>query len=221
MTKKLVIFGMGDMGQLAAYLFPLHTDYVVAGFCVDKEYAKNDAFMGLPVVTSECVADVFPPSTHDMFVAIGYHNLNTARREKYHAMKAAGYNLATYVSPQATTFDNVEIGDNCFIFENNVLQPFVKIGSNTVLWSGNHVGHHSVIGDHCFIASHAVISGHVRIGDACFVGVNATLRDHIVVGEQCIIGAGALLLADAAPQGVYMGEATQRSAVPSTRLKTL
>ena len=102
-----------------------------------------------------------------------------------------------------------------------MLQPFVKIGCDTVLWSGNHVGHHSVIGDHCFIASHAVISGRVHVGRSCFIGVNATLRDHITVGDRCIIGAGALLLADAAPEGVYMGDATPRSAIPSTRLKTM
>ena len=212
---------MGDMGQLAAYLFSAHTGYDVVGFCVDEDYATVASFMDLPVVAFGRAMEAFPPDSHDMFVAVGYRNLNKIREEKYHAARAAGYRLATYVSPQATVFDNVELGDNCFVFENNVLQPFVKIGCDTVLWSGNHVGHHSVIGDHCFIASHAVISGRVHVGRSCFIGVNATLRDHITVGDRCIIGAGALLLADAAPEGVYMGDATPRSAIPSTRLKTM
>jgi acetyltransferase-like isoleucine patch superfamily enzyme len=64
-----------------------------------------------------------------------------------------------------------------------------------------------------------VVSGGVEIGEQCFVGVNATLRDHIRIGERCVIGAGALLLADAEAEGVYIGPATERSRVPSTRLR--
>jgi len=113
------------------------------------------------------------------------------------------------------------VGDNCFIFEDNTVQPFVTIGNNVTLWSGNHIGHHSVIHDHCFIASHVVVSGGVEIGEQCFIGVNATLRDHIRVGARCVIGAGALLLDHAEPEGVYLGAATERSRVPSSRLRKL
>ena len=59
----------------------------------------------------------------------------------------------------------------------------------------------------------------VEIGEQCFVGVNATLRDHIKIGDRCVVGAGALMLANAAPEGVYMGTATNRSNVPSERLR--
>ena len=88
------------------------------------------------------------------------------------------------------------VGENTFIFEANVIQPFVKIGDNVVMWSGNHIGHHTHIASHCFIASHAVISGHVTIGESCFIGVNATLRDGIDIAPRCVIGAGAVVLAD-------------------------
>jgi sugar O-acyltransferase (sialic acid O-acetyltransferase NeuD family) len=130
-----------------------------------------------------------------------------------------GYKLASYISSRATVLNEGRIGENCFIFEDNTIQPFVTIGNNVTLWSGNHIGHHSVIHDHTFIASHAVISGGVEIGEQCFVGVNVTLRDHIKIGDRCVVGAGALLLADAAPEGVYSGTATERSKVPSTRLR--
>lgn len=97
----------------------------------------------------------------------------------------------------------------------------MTIGDNVTLWSGNHIGHHSVIRSHSFIASHVVVSGGVEIGEQCFIGVNATLRDHIKVGDKCVIGAGAILLGDAEPEGVYMAPATERSKVPSTRLRKI
>jgi sugar O-acyltransferase (sialic acid O-acetyltransferase NeuD family) len=219
MTRKLVIFGIGDIGELAGYLFGLHTDYEIVGFCVDRAYVNTAEFMGKPLVAFEDVEEKFPPATYEMFVAIGYTKVNKLREQKYDEAKAKGYRLASYISPMATVFGNVEIGDNCFIFEDNTLQPFVKIGNNNVLWSGNHVGHHTIIGNHCFITSHTVISGRCVIGDNCFIGVNATLRDHLTIGNHCVIGAGTVLLKDTADSQVFIAQSTEASSVPSHRLR--
>lgn len=219
--KPLVIFGTGDIAQLAHYYFSTDSDYEVVAFTVDAAYINIDEFCGLPVIPFEEVANRYSPETHELFVALSYSKLNQIRKEKYLAAKALGYRLASYISSHATVLNAGKIGDNCFIFEDNTIQPFVTIGNNVTLWSGNHIGHHSTIRDHCFIASHVVVSGGVEIDEACFIGVNATLRDHIKIGEKCVIGAGVLLLADAAPESVYIGQATERSKVPSTRLKKI
>lgn len=221
MKTPLVIFGAGDIAQLAHYYFSRDSNYEVVAFCVDASYLSQDHFCGLPVVASGNVEDKYPVDTHSFFVALSYAKLNAVRREKYDAIKAKGYRLASYISSKATVLNESRIGDNCFILENNVIQPFVTIGDNVTLWSGNHIGHHSTINDHSFLASHIVVSGGVEIGAQCFVGVNATLRDHIKIGEKCVIGAGAILLADCEAGGVYMSEATPRSPVPSSRLRKL
>jgi sugar O-acyltransferase (sialic acid O-acetyltransferase NeuD family) len=169
----------------------------------------------------EEVVRCYSPETHELFVALSYSKLNAVRKERYLDAKALGYRLASYISSRSTILNEGKIGDNCFIFEDNTIQPFVSIGNNVTLWSGNHIGHHSTIRDHCFISSHVVVSGGVEINEACFIGVNATLRDHIKIGERCVLGAGVLLLADADPDGVYIGQATERSRVPSSRLKNI
>ncbi|VTU17374.1 UDP-4-amino-4, 6-dideoxy-N-acetyl-alpha-D-glucosamine N-acetyltransferase [Variovorax sp. PBL-H6] len=219
MTKRLVIFGTGDIAELAHYYFSSESDFEVAAFTVDAAFVTAPTFCGLPVIPFEDVLDRYSPADFEMFVALSYSRLNATRKEKYLAAKAKGYRLASFVSPAATVRNDGQIGENCFIFEDNTIQPFVRIGNNVTLWSGNHIGHHSTIKDHCFLASHVVVSGGVEIGEQCFIGVNATLRDHIKIGERCVIGAGALLLADAEAEGVYIGPATERSRVPSTRLR--
>lgn len=221
MKPKLVIFGLGDSAELAHYYFSTEGRYQVVAFALDAEFIKESTFLDLPVTPFDGVCGKYPPSDHDMFIALGYSNINQLRKAKYEAARAAGYRLASYVSPRASILNEDRIGDNCFIFEDNTIQPFVTIGNNVVLWSGNHIGHHSSIGDHCFIASHVVVSGRVTIGEACFLGVNATIRDHISIGPRCVIGAGALLLADAEADGVYLGSSTERSRVPSSRLRKI
>lgn len=221
MNKKIVIFGSGDIAQLAHFYFKNDTGYEIAAFTVDASYIQEPVFCGLPVVGFEEISRKFPPDDHDFFVALSYSKLNAIRKEKYLAAKAMGYQLASYVSSHATVLNEGRIGENCFIFEDNTIQPFVTIGNNVTLWSGNHIGHHSVIKDHTFIASHVVISGGVEVGEQCFIGVNATLRDHIKVGDKCVIGAGVLLLGDTEPEGMYIGSATARSEFPSTKLKKI
>ena len=221
MMKPLVIFGTGDIAQLAHYYFSTDSDYQVVAFTVDAAFATEGQLLGLPVVPFEQVTDHYPSQTYELFVALSYAKLNEVRKSKYLAAKAMGYRLASYVSSRASILNQGQIGENCFVLEDNTIQPFAAIGNNVTLWSGNHIGHHSIIHNHCFIASHVVVSGGVEIGESCFVGVNATLRDHIKVGEKCVIGAGALLLADAEPGGVYIGQATERAKVPSSRLKKI
>jgi len=219
--KPLIIFGTGDIGQLAHFYFYKDTDYDVVAFTVDAEFMTASEYCGLPVIPFSEVAQRHPPDRHELFAALSYAKLNQLRKQKYLAAKALGYRLASYVSSHATVLTQYPVGDNCFILEDNTVQPFAKIGNNVTLWSGNHIGHHSTIGDHCFIASHVVVSGGVMIGESCFIGVNATLRDHIKIGDKCVIGAGTLVLADTEPEGVYMGPATERARVPSIRLRKI
>jgi len=221
MKKPLVIFGVGDIAQLAHFYFSTDSDYEVAAFTVDAAYRTEPTFCDLPVIAFEEIATHYAPEQCEIFVALSYSKLNAVRKEKYLAAKALGYRIASFISSRATVLNDGRIGENCFIFEDNTIQPFVTIGNNVTLWSGNHIGHHSTIKDHCFIASHVVVSGGVAIGEQCFIGVNATLRDHIKIGERCVIGAGVLLLSDAEPEGVYIGTATERAKAPSTRLRSL
>jgi len=219
MKKSLVIFGTGEIAQLAHYYFGIDSEYETVAFTVDSEYIKDPVFCGLPVIAFEELVLKHPPETHALFIALSYSKLNSIRKEKYCAAKQFGYDLASYISSRATILNEGMVGQNCFILEDNTVQPLVSIGNNVTLWSGNHIGHHSVIRDHSFVASHVVVSGGVEIGEQCFIGVNATLRDHIKVGDRCVVGAGAILLGDAEPEGVYIGAATERSKVPSTRLR--
>lgn len=221
MKKSLIIFGTGEIAQLAYYYFTSDSDYEVVAFTVDKDYIDEDTFSNLPVIAFEQIHMVYSPDECHLFIALSYSKLNAIRKEKYLAAKDMGYKLASYVSSRATILNDNRIGENCFILEDNTIQPFVNIGNNVTLWSGNHIGHHSTIHDHCFIASHVVVSGGVNIGEYCFIGVNATLRDHINIGEKCVIGAGAIILNDAESEGLYKSRPTERARIPSTKLKSI
>jgi sugar O-acyltransferase (sialic acid O-acetyltransferase NeuD family) len=195
-AKPVVIFGVGAFAEVAEVYLRRDGGREVVAYTVDGEYVTERTFAGLPVMAFEELLESHPPERVELLVATGFSGVNKVRRSIYERCKRAGYGFVTYVSSKAMVMSEQPIGENTFIFEANVIQPFVEIGDDVVVWSGNHIGHHSRIESHCFIASHAVISGHVTIGEQSFVGVNATLRDGIEVGPKCVIGAGAVVLAD-------------------------
>ena len=201
---KLIIFGTGDVAQIAAYYFAMESEYEVVAFTANRQYIQAPAFEGKPVVPFEEIAKTHPPGEHKMFIALSYSKMNKVREEKYHEAKKLGYQLPSYVSKKCTFLTQYPVGDNCFIFEDNTIQPFVRIGNNVVLWSGNHIGHHSVIQDHNFISSHVVISGHCTIESNCFVGVNSTLGHNVTLASRTLVGAGSVITKNTEPGAIYV-----------------
>jgi sugar O-acyltransferase (sialic acid O-acetyltransferase NeuD family) len=217
--SKVVLFGTGDFARVAAVYLDIDSDHDVVAFTVDSQFRDRDTLLDKPVVDFEDLPGRYPPGEHAMFVAIGFSKVNEARAQVYDRCKQLGYELVSYVNSKATYWGELEIGDNVFIFEENVIQPFVRIGNDVILWSGNHIGHDATIGDHCFIASHAVISGRVTIGERCFVGVNATFRDGVTVAPRCVIGAAAVVMRDTEEGDVLATRQTEAHRLKSWELR--
>jgi len=217
--KPLVIVGDGEFAEIACEYFTHDSTHQVVGFAVEQKYMSKESLFGRPVVPFEEIETRFPVAEHAVFVAVTFTQLNRVRARLFAATREKGYRISRYVSSRAFVWHDVTLGDNCFVFENNVLQYQVKVGDNVVLWSGNHVGHRSIIRDHCFLSSHVVVSGYCDIGESCFLGVNATLHDHVKVARDCVIGAGAVISKDTQPGQVYKGpKNAEASPVSSLKL---
>jgi sugar O-acyltransferase (sialic acid O-acetyltransferase NeuD family) len=201
---KLILFGTGDIAQLANYYFDIDSDYEVVAFTVNKNYITSPQFEGKPVVAFETLAEQYPPSEYKLFIALSYADMNRIRAQKYSEAKLMGYELISYISSKCSFLSQFKVGDNCFILEDNTIQPFVKIGSNVTLWSGNHIGHHSIIHDHNFISSHVVISGHCEIESNCFLGVNSTLAHKVKLATGTLLGAGVVISKNTEANRVYV-----------------
>lgn len=209
MKNKLVVVGIGEIAEMAHDYFSYDSDYEVVAFAAEKDYLtkKNVKEVdGLPVLSIEDMPKKYPADKYLAFVAISYSKLNHDRNRVYTKVKSLGYTMASYVSSKAFIGRNVEIGDNCFILENNVLQRNVKIGDNVTLWSGNHIGHRSVIADNVFLSSQVVLAGFCHIGKFCFLGVNSCVGDTVTIADNCFIGGGVVIMHDTKPNEIYRNQ---------------
>ncbi len=192
-TKKALLFGSSGQAEVMDFLLTHDSDYEVVAFTSTRDFLDSPTKFGRPFVAFEEVQNLYPPSEYDMHIAVGYQNQNQTREKFCRLAKEKGYKLLTYISSRCTNYAK-KIGENCFIFEDNTIQPFVEIGDNCILWSGNHIGHHSIVESNVFISSHVVVSGHCIIGHHSFLGVNSTLRDGITLGPFTTLGAGCLIV---------------------------
>lgn len=217
-TKKLVIVGSGETGLIAYEYFQLDSCYEVVAFSVNEQYINEPTINDLPVVPFETLEEKYNPNEYEVYIAISSGKLNRNRTKVYNEAKLKGYKCASYRSSRAFIWRNVEIGENCFVFEDNTLQPFVKIGNNVTLWSGNHIGHNTIIKDNCFISSHCVISGFCEVGENSFLGVNCTIEDNTKIAKDNFIGAGTLIQKDTNEKDFYQLKQTELSKVNTHRL---
>lgn len=205
MAIPLIIFGTREIAALARYYFENDSDYRVEAFTADDGHVSEDSFEGRPVIPLSEVCRRYPPGSMDMHVALSYNRLNRLRQEKYEQARSTGYRLVSFVCSRSVYWPDLTHGDNCFILENQTIQPTVRIGNNVMIWSGNHLGHGTVIEDHVYIASHVCISGHCTIGQRSFFGVNATVKDFTSIGSDVFVAMGASVTRDIPAGAVVIG----------------
>lgn len=215
--KKVVILGDSAFAEVAYECFTRDSEYEVVGFSVNSVFLERNELFGLPVVPFEEIERFFDPEQVEFYAALVYSQLNRLRTRLYEEAKTKGYRPASYISSRAFVWPNAVLGEHCFIFEDNTIQPFVKIGNNVVLWSGNHVGHHSVIEDNCFISSHAVISGFCTVGKNTFIGVNSAIANNVVIGADNWLGVGVNILKNTDPDCIFKSEHPEPAKVSARR----
>ncbi|MBK7653153.1 MAG: hypothetical protein IPJ20_23855, partial [Flammeovirgaceae bacterium] len=190
--SKIVLFGAGKIADVAYFQLTNDSPHEVVAFSVDGEHVTQQEKWGLPVVAFDQVLDAYPPDDFKMLVAVGYQDLNHFRARKYDEAKAKGYELISYVSSRASNFSSVEIGDNCMVLENAVLQPCTNMGNNVffgmvIIWASCPCGRSLLC---CWAGGHLRAS---VIEPYCFLGVNSTIGHEVTIGRESFIGAGALI----------------------------
>lgn len=207
---KVIIFGVNDLAELAHYYLSSDSEHEIVAFTVHENYKRGTDFKGLPLVSFETIQEVYSINEYKLFAPMVGTNMNRLREKIFFAGKEKGYSFISYISSKATLFEN-KIGENCFILENNTIQPFTTIGDNVILWSGNHIGHHSIIKDHVFFTSHVVMSGHCTIESYCVLGVNSTIRDGITIAEGSFIAMASSITKNTEAWGFYKGNPAVKS----------
>ena len=68
MAAEIVIFGTGQIAEVADFYFQHDSSYKVVAFTVDKDFLKDNDFHGRPVVPFENVEARYPPAAYSLLL---------------------------------------------------------------------------------------------------------------------------------------------------------
>lgn len=203
--KKVILAGNATTADILNSYLARDDRYEVIGLTVDDDYVEQGSVSGFgSSIALSKLEDTHNPQDCVIIMAMGYDDLNKTRQSMFQRLKEMGYNIETYVHPDARNYSQHPLGEGCVVLPSAVIEPHVQIGKNTMVWSNTTLAHHCSVAENCWIASGAVISGQAHIKQNCFIGVNATIVNDKTIGEYCIIGGGALITKDTKPSSVHL-----------------
>ena len=201
--NKIIIFGTGEFAQEIFQYIEKFSKLKVVAFTIHKEFIKEKKLYEKPIIPFEEIENNYSPNEVSMIICIGFSKMNKKRERVFLEVKKKNYKLENFIHPSNYVWDELEIGENCIILENNVIRPHVKIGNNVIIENNNVISHHCIIKDNCYITSQAIVAGHVTIESNCFLGINCTIRNRIKIEKESLIGAGAVILKNTKEKEVY------------------
>jgi len=211
-NKKLIVYGIGSYAEYVAYAFDHDSEYGVVCFCIEERLKTANEIFGKPLESFENIEELYNPQLHSMFIAIGNNDL---RAQFYKAAKIK-FNVVSYVSSQTRKSSNLKHGENCFIDEGCIIQPFVTIEDNCILFAAD-IAHHSTIKSHCLVSG-AITGGNVTIGEYSYIGMKAALKQNVTLGSHNVIGMGCNIEGDTDDYAVYSHKGTVKRTITSDRL---
>lgn len=170
----------------------------------DANAREGEKFLGFPIVrTFDCGL----PEGWACFPAAGD---NRKRQIQVDAIRAAGWPIATVISPSATIGVGSVIGAGTFIGHHAHVGPMAEIGEGCILNSGAIVEHDCVVGKFTHVSVNTVLAGASRLGDFVFAGTGSTIIDKCSVCDDVTLGAGTVVVKPIMQSGVYVGAPARR-----------
>jgi UDP-N-acetylglucosamine acyltransferase len=94
-----------------------------------------------------------------------------------------------------------------------------QIGDDCLLMAQAHVAHDCVIGDGVIMANAATLAGHVTIEDGANVGAYSGIHQFCRVGREAYIGGYSVIVKDALPYALTVGNHARCYGLNSTGMK--
>ena len=207
---KVVIYGAGQLGVMAADILGYDKDTTVVGFVDDDPSQAGKEYDGLPVLgDASLLPQLREQGVSGAIVCIGNNHVRgrIARR-----LADMGFELVNAIDPAARVSPKARLGKGGLVATGAIIALHTVLGDNFYLGPGAVISHDVTVGNNVLLSVGCVVAARVDIADEAFVGagariVPATMGQHtrLRVGENTVVGAGAVVLQDVPDHAVVVG----------------
>lgn len=208
--EKVLIYGAGQLGLMAADILSDRKDIQVAGFVDDDPDQTGQEHRGVKVLGDASLLPLLrQQGITAAIVAIG---TNRTRGRIAAHLTATGFELINAIHPTANISEKARIGKGSIIGAGAIICANSIIGDNLYLGPGAVISHDTSVGDNVLLSVGCVIAARVDISSGAFIGAGARLvpaewgrGNRLTIGESAVVGAGAVVLKDVPPNAVVAG----------------
>ena len=203
-TMILGIYGTSGMGrelrEIALHINEIESRWSEIIFIDDTK--EEGLFKECKRMSFEKLKENYTPNEIEIVIGMGepaYKQLVCNR------VKAAGYNLATLIHPDAEVVPSAQLGEGVVVRKGTIVSSDSIVGNNVILQSYVVIGHDTVIGDHCQISSFTDVAGNCNVGKCVFIGLGSVIKEKTQIGNDAIVSMGAVVMKNVGIEEVVMG----------------
>jgi len=198
MKAKLLIWGAGGHGKVAADTAMAMASYREIAFIDDDPARHGMRVLGLPVLGGSEELAALLSDRDELFIAIGNNSL---RADAWRRVQPLDPRLATLLHPSATVSRFARVGKGTLVMPRVVINAGARIGTNCIVNTGAIVEHDCVVQDYVHLSPAVSIGGGARVEEASHLGMGAIVLPGVRIGCHSVVGAGCAVLHDL-PSGV-------------------
>ncbi len=207
---RVIIYGSGQLGLMAAYILRQQGDVKLLGFIDDNPGQAGKTLDGVPVLGgAPLLPELLEHGLGGAIVAIGD---NHRRGEIAKRLSEMGLALVQAVDPSANISATARLGMGALIGPGAIIAFNTMIGDNPYVGPGAVISHDVLVGDNVLLSVGCVVAARVDIADFAFIGAGARVvparlgqEARLRVGRNAIVGAGAVVLKDVPDNSVVAG----------------
>lgn len=187
--KRLLIVGAGGHGRSVAEAVLAGGVFQLMGF-LDDAVAQTRQVWQWPVFASTAELIHCRQHAEAAIVAIGNNGLREALQGR---LRAAGFEIATVVHPQAMVSPRASLGAGCAVMAGAIVGTEARLGQGVIVNSGAVVDHHCQVDSFAHLSVRAAMAGGTVLGRAAWMQAGSVLGYGVRVAPGIVLEPGTAL----------------------------
>jgi len=193
--EPILLVGAGGHAKACIDVIEQDGHFSVKGL-VGLPHEVGSRILDYPVLGTDADLLTLLGDCNKTLITVGQIKTSELRISLFDLLQKNSCILPIIVSPNAYISPHAQLGEGTIVMHGAIVNAGAEVGRNCIINSQSLVEHDVVIGDHCHIATAATINSGVHIGTGTFIGSNSSVRQSIKIGERCLIGMGQQVLSN-------------------------
>jgi sugar O-acyltransferase (sialic acid O-acetyltransferase NeuD family) len=199
---SIILIGGGGHCRSCIDVIETIDEFEIVGV-IERRGGPTFPVLGYPVIGDDETLGENLSRCKVALITVGQITDSKIRERLYDSALSLGAQFPVIVSPMAYVSRRAKVHGGSIVMHGATVNAGANIGENCIVNSQSLVEHDVVVGSHSHISTGARVNGGVTIGKGTFIGSGAVINQGLTIGAGCVIGSGSIIRKDV-PRGTQV-----------------